>query len=76
MSKLGRRREKEKEVKTKVVGARLTDEEYQELVERCEKLGITPSQYLRHLLTKKEPPRVDIKKVWSSARATRSLQGK
>jgi len=63
MSKLGRRRKKEKEVKTKIVGTRLTDEEYQELVERCEKLGITPSQYLRHLLTKKEPPRVDIKKV-------------
>lgn len=63
MSKLGRRRKNEKEVKTKVVGARLTDEEYQELVERCEKLGITPSQYLRYLLAKKEPPRVDIKKV-------------
>ncbi len=63
MSKLGRRREKEKEVKTKIVGTRLMDKEYQELVERCEKLGVTPAQYLRHLLTQKEPPKVDIRRV-------------
>jgi undecaprenyl pyrophosphate synthase len=63
VSKLGRRREKEKEAKTKIVGTRLTEEEYRELVERCQKLGITPAQYLRHLLTKKERPKVDVRKV-------------
>jgi len=64
LSKLGRRKRPEgKKPKVRTIGTRLTEEEYRELLETCERLGITPAHYLRHLLTKKKPPKVDIRIV-------------
>jgi hypothetical protein len=73
MAKLGRKRKKEKESKTRIVSTRLTEEEYQEFLERAEKLGIAPSHYLRHLIIEKKPPEVDVSRILELCEGYREL---
>ncbi len=62
MGKLGKKSSK-REPKTKIVGTRLTEEEYALVKERCERLGMSASEYLRYVLTHDRAPKVDVRRM-------------
>ena len=63
MSKLGRKRNEKDTYKPAVISTRLKWEEYENLKDIVEKLGMTTSEYLRYLIINKKQPKVNIEKI-------------